>query len=262
MLIKFDTSTTGPHELTAIIALCASLGGRLPGSVIVNNTIGLPVKEVSQEQLEAAFAAGTATFGPNNGALPPEADDVPPPPVAASAEGNDTPAADTTEATPDGTAIKTVCAEIELDADGIPWDERIHASTKTQTKGGTWTKKRNVDEVEYGRIHAELQEQHSPADEGNDVPPPPSDTSAENAPTADTDVPPPPADAAPAVSEGSGDFADFAELVTAVSKFGLPYVKLAELATTVSDGKVTKFPDLRSTPELWADFFGLAQSSV
>lgn len=34
----------------------------------------------------------------------------------------------------------------QLDSEGIPWDERIHASSKALVKGGVWRTKRGVDE--------------------------------------------------------------------------------------------------------------------
>ncbi len=44
-----------------------------------------------------------------------------------------------------------------LDADGLPWDERIHASTKTKTAKNTWTKVRNGPKGDaLAAIEAEL----------------------------------------------------------------------------------------------------------
>ncbi len=44
----------------------------------------------------------------------------------------------------------------ELDLDGLPWDERIHASTKTTIKNGTWKRKRGISEDLYNSVVAEL----------------------------------------------------------------------------------------------------------
>jgi hypothetical protein len=252
MQISFiiDTDTTGSNELTALIALCASLGGRLPNH---NPTVAYPV----DPELTARQRSWVAQTGEH-------VDAMPPPPAAESTEGNDQVSPDAGSASEPTTAASTASAPgaaVELDADGIPWDERIHASTKTKTQAGVWTKKRKVDEVLYGQIHAELQELH--ASEGatsgpldDTPPPPPSDTSDENAPTDDTDVPPPPA------PDVSGDFKEFADLVNKVAPFGLPYVKLAELAVKVTDGLVTKFPDLRDKPDYWSDFYELAKTEA
>lgn len=45
---------------------------------------------------------------------------------------------------------------IELDASGLPWDERIHASTKTKKADGTWTARRGVDKATSQAVEAEL----------------------------------------------------------------------------------------------------------
>lgn len=70
---------------------------------------------------------------------------------------------------PDGYPAKSVDAEpinpredaIGLDAPqrdvaGIPWDERIHASTKTTNKDGTWTRRRNTPDEVFDKVMAEL----------------------------------------------------------------------------------------------------------
>lgn len=44
-----------------------------------------------------------------------------------------------------------------VDANGLPWDERIHASTKTQKSDGSWTGRRGAPKgAEYDAIVAEL----------------------------------------------------------------------------------------------------------
>lgn len=48
-------------------------------------------------------------------------------------------------------------AGVELDSRGLPWDARIHASTKSKTKAGEWTKLRGFnDEAKLKAIEAEL----------------------------------------------------------------------------------------------------------
>ena len=42
----------------------------------------------------------------------------------------------------------------ELDAAGIPWDERIHAGTKTKTAKGLWTRKKGVEDALYDAVVA------------------------------------------------------------------------------------------------------------
>ena len=45
----------------------------------------------------------------------------------------------------------------ELDARGFPWDERIHAGTKTKNKDGTWKYKRGVTDEEKLTVEGELE---------------------------------------------------------------------------------------------------------
>jgi pyruvate/2-oxoglutarate dehydrogenase complex dihydrolipoamide acyltransferase (E2) component len=42
-----------------------------------------------------------------------------------------------------------------VDAEGMYWDERVHASTKTKTAKGVWKRKRGVQDVEYESVKAQ-----------------------------------------------------------------------------------------------------------
>lgn len=55
-----------------------------------------------------------------------------------------------------GVAAVGAVANVDLDATGLPWDERIHASTKTKKADGSWTKRRGVQDSEYMAVEAEL----------------------------------------------------------------------------------------------------------
>jgi hypothetical protein len=44
----------------------------------------------------------------------------------------------------------------EVDAEGLPWDKRIHASSKTQTTKGVWKKRKGVDKDLFNQVKAEL----------------------------------------------------------------------------------------------------------
>lgn len=115
---------------------------------------------------------------PDAGALPPQPEPSPAqvfgaPSVAAAAPSLTVPAAPMVSSvpTPPAPAAPTVSAApaptapaapsgsapgVELDADGLPWDGRIHASTKTKNADGTWRGKRGVDDAEVARVVAEL----------------------------------------------------------------------------------------------------------
>jgi hypothetical protein len=42
------------------------------------------------------------------------------------------------------------------DKDGLPWDDRIHASSKALNADGTWRKKRGVSDAEVTQVEAQL----------------------------------------------------------------------------------------------------------
>ncbi len=70
---------------------------------------------------------------------------------------------------------------VETDSDGLPWDHRIHASTKTKTKSGQWKKRRGVDDEEFDRIVTELKQTMDAGKPNADplssiAPPPPPQT--------------------------------------------------------------------------------------
>jgi hypothetical protein len=62
-------------------------------------------------------------------------------------------------------------AATDVDARGIPWDGRIHAGNKAQTKDKSWKRRRGVSIEEVQRIEAELA--------GTQAPPPPPGLPAE-----------------------------------------------------------------------------------
>lgn len=49
---------------------------------------------------------------------------------------------------------------VELDTEGVPWDERIHSGGKTKTKAGVWTARKGLnDEAGVNAIKAQLRAQ-------------------------------------------------------------------------------------------------------
>lgn len=115
--------------------------------------------------------------------------EVPPAPPSPTA-----PDAPLTSPEENNSNVSTSIDSAALDSSGLPWDARIHASTKGVIADGTWRRKKGVDEAEFERVKAELL-----AAKGN-VPPAPMAPAAPAAPAAD--VPPAPtAPAAPAAPE-------------------------------------------------------------
>lgn len=77
----------------------------------------------------------------------------------------------------------------EVDSEGVPWDERIHSGAKSRTAKGAWTRRRNVDDITFAKISAELKASVAGnAAPATNLPPPPGATQQ----AAPTNLPPPP----------------------------------------------------------------------
>ena len=105
--------------------------------------------------------------------------------LAAFNVGDDAPAA---ASTPAAQITPAEVAAAELDSDGLPWDARIHAGTKTKTQKGVWTQKKGVDEAVRDAVMAELRQQYPSATVAASVPTP---TVAASVPTPTVSVPAP-----------------------------------------------------------------------
>lgn len=131
-----------------------------------------------------------------------------------------------------------------LDSNGLPWDSRIHAGTRTQTQKGEWKKKKGVDDATVAKVEAELRaalaipaKPFTPlnADAGTVAPPPPTTTAQQ-----------PAASAAPTT---------FAELCRYVTGRNLPADKILAVCNKhglAGLGLVAVRPDL--IPAMYADF--------
>lgn len=54
--------------------------------------------------------------------------------------------------------VASSVAGVDLDAKGMPWDNRIHAESKGKIADGTWRKKRNLDPTVLATVEAELRQ--------------------------------------------------------------------------------------------------------
>lgn len=105
--------------------------------------------------LRAVFAQPAA---PVNVVPPPPV--VPPSPAANAAAGGTTP--------PVATSV-TAYSDAQRDAQGFPWDARIHSATPTILKDGSWRQRRNLDNATLVAVESELRARGAV----NVVPPPP-----------------------------------------------------------------------------------------
>jgi hypothetical protein len=62
----------------------------------------------------------------------------------------------------DGDAGTIATIPGQLDKNGLPWDERIHARTKVITASGEWRRRRGVDDATVASVEAELRSRGAP----------------------------------------------------------------------------------------------------
>jgi hypothetical protein len=98
-------------------------------------------------------------------------------------------------ASPVADALATV-ENVEVDSTGLPWDERIHASTKGKNADGSFKKRRGVDDLTFQRVANAIRVTAGAPATPAAVPAPPVAVAPVPAPPAPA-VPPPPAPAAP-----------------------------------------------------------------
>lgn len=103
--------------------------------------------EISQDP--AAVFGGAAVPAPLAASIPATAT-----PVIVAPQSAATSAPITTTLGP--ASLGAGAASVELDKNGLPWDERIHAGTKTKLKSGEWKAKKQVEAALVAQVEAEL----------------------------------------------------------------------------------------------------------
>lgn len=110
---------------------------------------------------------------------------------------------------------------VELDKNGIPWDERIHAGTKRKNADGTWSLKKSVDKKLAAQIIAEYQ---SAAPATTTVPTAPAKPGVPTPPAPPAAPAKPGVPAAPAKPEEAGPAVKAARLSnTLINDMGVDY---------------------------------------
>ena len=166
--IHKDTADAGLVEvgraLDPEIAALVKDDGEFQASVAFGSH-GSPALDADAAKLNAIFGQGTAgaTLG-DVGLAPAQAFGVPAAPLAVSTPaiaGASTvappPPANTAPITTTPGVASSV-AGVDLDAKGMPWDNRIHAESKGKIADGTWRKKRNLDPTVLATVEAELRQ--------------------------------------------------------------------------------------------------------
>lgn len=222
MRINIELDTESNTDLAGLTALIMALLGDTP------EDIGSPI---------AAPAPPAAT--------------IPPPPPAPPASESLI-EAEAARASGAGAAFAATAGPSAPDVDksGLPYDERIHSSTKAVNQDGTWRNKRGVDPALVASVTAELRAASvAPA-----PPAPPAEPEAQSpeaafTPPAGAETPPaPPAPPAPPVADGA---ITYPSIIMAASEKGLTYDQLNQTAVTLG---LAAFKDLVKRPDLYESF--------
>lgn len=146
-----DGATTSPLELAT---LQHDHESTLPEAAFgqVHAASAIPSHEAA-----AAFGIGKAVDAPLVLSTPAiaAASTVAPPPPANTAPITTTLGVASSAAPANSTASNS---GVDLDAKGMPWDNRIHAESKGKIADGTWRKKRNLDPTVLATVEAELRQ--------------------------------------------------------------------------------------------------------
>ena len=199
MEIVVNPTEEKPSTLRALALMFNSIASDRDGGPAVEVNVSAPEgvdpsAVITQETLPKSSPDTGAAAGASGGSTPP------PPPPSANASA--------------GSSIYG-----ELDKNGLPWDERIHSSSKNKNADETWRYLRGGDVDLRAAVEAELRAKMANAetppappvtDNAGDVPPPPPPP----APAAAADVPPPP----PPVVEPQADPAPTGVTAAAVFK--------------------------------------------
>lgn len=117
----------------------------------------LPVAAFGQpvvDEAAAAFGVPAAPLAPSTPAIAAASTVAPPPPVN-TAPTTTTPGVASSVAPASSAAVNS---GVDLDAKGLPWDNRIHAESKGKIADGTWRKKRNLDPTLLASVETELRQ--------------------------------------------------------------------------------------------------------
>jgi hypothetical protein len=129
----------------------------------------------------------------------------------------------------------------DVDARGIPWDGRIHAGNKAQTKDKSWKRRRGVSVEEVQRIEAELRP--APVEPNHTL------GVATGPATLDFQPTPPPPPGPPAAAPGTEPpLATLDQVSREAAKRNLGINALNALAAEVTNGQVGQVALLRDKP--------------
>lgn len=149
----------------------------------------------------------------------------------------------------------------EVDKEGLPWDERIHANAKDPFKAdGTWKRRKNISDEEWESVRAELIAKRdgtaTPAEQPATAPAPapaPQQAPAPNPVSSVETSTPAPSAPAPTTSASVADVDPLVAIKGALPKLlGTLNAKQAGLGNTVAFGLLGKY-GFKGIPEITQD---------
>lgn len=181
MEIVVNPTEEKPSTLRALALMLNSIASDRDGGLTFKSNVNAP----DTRDLCAVIAQGALPkSSPDTGAVAGASEDLTPPPPPPSANA------------PVDSSTSGV-----LDKNGLPWDERIHSSSKNMNADGTWRYLRGGDVDLRATVETELRAKLAAGVSSETPPPPPvTATTSNNAPDRAGDVPPPPPPPAPAAA--------------------------------------------------------------
>lgn len=160
---EYDNLGTAVTSNCETLQITSSTGKLEPGAVITGMVNGVVTE--APKSVPSSADASPSTTAPVDTQASTSAANAPLPPVPQPG-------------LPVNTAAHQSPNLAEVDSKGMPWDERIHSSSRAKVAGGTWKYKRGVSEEEIKRVEDEL---HNPSLEelftvpapGSGIAPPP-----------------------------------------------------------------------------------------
>lgn len=140
--MKLEINLADREEIAAAVPLL---------QLILNNTVAGGAAAPAPLPPAAPSIAAAAVLPIVPGAASASLAGIPAPLPPAATPAPVAPAPTASAAAPTNPAVG-----VELDSKGLPWDERIHASTKTKIASGEWKAKRGVDDATVAAVEAEL----------------------------------------------------------------------------------------------------------
>lgn len=144
---------------------------------------------------------------------------------------------------------------IEVDSSGMPWDGRIHASSRARVADGTWRQRRNLEPATLTLVTSELKQTMAIPAPVVDVPIPPPFVPSAPVPAAPVAIVPPPpstqAGAATTASPSNGATVTFPQLMQSITKaFTAKTLDQATIQAAVQSVGLPALPMLASRPDL------------